>query len=322
MIKLDWRNNSIRLLALLLAIVMWIYVSNEQNPVREKILNVSLEHNELEQNFMIMGGLPENVRLRIQGNHNQLANLAPGDFKAVVKIPEGRTGDLALPVQVSAPAGLRIAQVTPEEVSVKVDRIVSRQIPVAVSLRGSPAQGFTALAPQYQPDVVVARGPSRLVNEINQATAVVDIQQAVSEITQTLAVNVGSPDVSLSPATVQVVVPIVSAVASKTVPVIPQVTGSPAVGFTVKRSFTEPASVQVLGPADLIGVITEIKTGPVSIQGADKNLSREVDLVVPQGAAGVQPGRVNVQVEVNKVEAPSPSPPAIDTGSEPPGPNP
>lgn len=314
MIKLNWRNNWIRVLALLLAIIMWVYVSNEQNPVREKLVNVRLEHNELEQNYIVTGGLPESVRLRIQGNQNQLNNLAPGDFRAVVNIPGGKTGEMALPVQVSAPAGLRIAQVIPEEVSVAVDRLISKQIPVAVSIRGTPERDFTALVPQYHPDVVTARGPSRLVNEISQATAVVDIQQAVENVTRTITVNAGSPDVNLSPATIQVVVPVVSAVISKAVPVQPQVTGSPADGYVVKRSFTEPATVLVFGTAEVVGSITEIKTVPVSIQGAEKNLSREVGLVVPQGVTDLQPGRVNIQIEVKGEETP-PVPPDEDTGS-------
>lgn len=315
MLKLNWRNNSIRVLALLLAVIMWVYVSNEQNPVREKLINAKLEHNELEQNYIIMGGLPESVRLRIQGNQNQLNNLAPGEFKATVNIPEGKTGELALPVQVNAPAGLRIAQVIPEEVSVVVDRLISKQIPVAVSLRGTPAQDFTALAPQYQPDVVTVRGPSQLVNGISQATAVADIQQAAQDVTQTLTINAGSPDVTLSPATIQVVVPIVSTVISKAVPVLPQVTGSPADGYIVKRSYTEPVTVQVFGPAEVIRAITEIKTVPVSIQGSDKNLSREVGLAAPQGVTDLQPGRVSIQIEVKEEETPLPAPPDEDTGN-------
>ncbi len=312
MIKLNWGNNWIRVLALLLAVIMWVYVSNEQNPVREKLVNVSLEHNELDQNYILTGGLPGSVRLRIQGNQNQLNNLAPGDFKAVVNIPEGKTGEMVLPVQVSAPAGLRIAQVIPEEVSVVVDRVISKQIPVAVSIRGTPERDYTALAPQYHPDVVTVRGPSRLVNEISQASAIVDIHQAVKDVTQTVTLTAGSPDVTLNPATIQVVVPVVSTVISKAVPVLPQVTGTPAEGYAVKGSHTEPATVLVHGPPEVVGAITEIKTVPVSIQGAEKSLSREVGLVVPQGVTDLEPGRVNIQIEVEKNETP-PAPPDDNT---------
>jgi len=287
------------LLSLLLAFALWIYVSNEQNPVREKVLNISLEETGLAQNLVIIGGMPESVKVRVQGNRNQLTNLAPVDFKAVVNIPEGKTGDFTVPVQVSTPTGLRVAQVIPDEVRLSVDRLVEKQIAVAVSLRGTPAQGYTALAPVYQPDSVVARGPSRVINSISQATALVDIQAAAKDVEQTLQVSVGSSNVTLNPPAIRVVVPIVSAVATKTVPVLPQVTGSPAAGFAVKRTNAEPMTVQLSGSAEALDAISNIKTEPVDIQGVDKNITKEVGLAVPQGVS-VQPGKVKVQVEVSK----------------------
>ncbi len=313
--RLYRRNYLIKLLSLLLAFVLWVYVSNEQNPVREKIINVNLENTELAQSFLITGGMPESVRVRVQGNRIQLANLGTGDFRAVVDIPEGKTGEMVLPVRVIAPSGLRVAQVIPEEVHITVDRIVERQVPVAVSLRGTPAQGYTALAPVCQPGTVTVRGPAGVVNKVNQATAVVDIQSASADVEHNLAVSLGISDVSPVPSMVKVTVPIVSTAASKTVPILPQVTGSPADGYTVKRSFVEPASVQVFGPEEVLSGISHIITEPFNIQGADKNLSEEVALVVPQGIVSVQPDRVNVQVEVTGRGEPVQQPP--EGGGEP-----
>jgi len=306
--RLDWQNSSLILLAIFLAFVMWIYVSNEQNPVREKILTVTLEHTGPAQNYIITGGLPESVRVRVQGNRNDLANLAPADFRAVVNLPEGKTGDVLLPVQVSAPPNLRVAQVSPEEVTVGLDRMVERQIAVAVSLKGTPAQGYSALAPTYSPETVTVRGPSRVVNDIGQASAVVDIQDASSDVTLTVPVNAGSSNVTLIPATVQVVVPVVNSIASKNVPVATQTTGSVAAGFTVKRSVGDPASVQIYGPVEVISNIDEIRTEPVDINGADKNVTKEVGLLTPAGVTTVQPARVKVLVEISKLDETPPSP--------------
>ena len=312
--RLDWQNNSLRLLAVFLAFVMWIYVSNEQNPVREKILNVTLEHTGPAQNYMITGGLPESVRVRVQGNRNELANLAPADFKAVVNIPEGKTGDVLLPVQVNAPANLRVAQVSPEEVTIGVDRLVERQIAVAISVKGTPAQGYSALAPTYRPETVTVRGPSRVVNDISQASAVVDIQNASRDITLPVLVNAGPSNVTISPAMVQVVVPIVNAVASKNVTVAPQITGSAAVGFTVKRSVGDPVLVQIYGPVEVISNISEIRTEPVDVQGADKDVTKEVGLITPTGVTVVQPDRVKILVEISKADV---TPPAGGSGEDP-----
>jgi YbbR domain-containing protein len=59
--QFNWRNNSLMLLSLLLAFALWLYVSNEQNPLREKVLTIKLEQTGLEHDFLISEGLPENV---------------------------------------------------------------------------------------------------------------------------------------------------------------------------------------------------------------------------------------------------------------------
>lgn len=306
--RLDWQNNSLRLLAIFLAFVMWIYVSNEQNPVREKILNVPLEHTGPAENYIITGGLPENVTIRVQGDRNELANLVPADCRAVVNIPEGKTGDLVLPVQVSSPAKLRVAQVNPAEVTVGVDRMVERQINVAVSLKGTPAEGYSALAPICYPDAVTVRGPSLVINDIRQVSAVADIQNVARDVVLTVPVNAGPSNVTLSPVAVQVVVPIVNTVASKKVAVAPQIAGSAAAGFAVKESAGDPAEVQIFGPAEVINKISEILTEPVDIQGADQNVTKEVGLLTPAGVTTVQPVRVKVVVEISKLEETASSP--------------
>jgi len=308
-VHIDWQRNSIKILSVLLAFILWLYVSNEQNPSMEKNINVNLEHTGLAQNYLITGGIPENVRVKVHGNKTQLANLAPGDFRALVNIPEGETGEVNVPVQVSAPPGIRVVQVYPEEVSVTIDLLVEKVIPVAVSLRGKPAQGYTAQVPVCQPGTVVARGPGKVVSGISQATAVVDIQSATKDIELNLPVSTGNLSVSLNPSMVRVTVPITGTDLSKTVPVQTQVTGTPAAGFTVARSFSEPATVLISGPADIISAITEVKTWPVDIQGIDKNLVKDVDLMPVPNVTSIQPGRVKVQVEVNKIEAqPQPQP--------------
>jgi len=310
-VQFEWRKNSIKLISLFLAFVLWIYVSNEQNPVREKILNVKLEHNQLAQDVIIGGGLPESVSVRVQGNKNQLVNLSPADFRASVTIPEGKTGDLSLPVQVSSPPGLRVAGVIPEEAAVFVDRIIERRIPVAVSLRGAPAEGRTALAPFFEPDTITVRGPGRVLNSLERATAQVDIQSAAANVEQTVPVSVGPFNVTLVPAEVKVVVPVVTSVSSRTIPVRPAVTGTPAAGHTVKGVAVEPVSAQTLGaPGDLNG-ISSLRTEAVDIQGLEASLVREVAVVVPPGVSSVQPGRVKVTVEIVKT---GPLPPPV-TGS-------
>jgi YbbR domain-containing protein len=145
---------------------------------------------------------------------------------------------------------------------------------------------------------------NRALEGIKQATALIDIQGAVQDVDQILQVSVGSSNVTLEPSTVRVVVPIVEMVPTKIVPVLIQVAGSPAAGYYVKNTISDPVSVQLSGQPETLITITNIKTVPLDITGVDKSFAIEVGLAVPQGVI-VQPSRVKVQVEVVKGEAPA-----------------
>ncbi|OPX84149.1 MAG: YbbR-like protein [Pelotomaculum sp. PtaB.Bin104] len=298
----NWQNNSIKLLSVLLALILWIYVSNEQNPTGEKLLDIGLVQTGLAGDLIIADGMPEIVRVRVVGNKTQLANINPGDLKAVVDLSQGEAGDITLPVQISAPPGVRVAQVIPAEVRLSLDSLVEKVLSVTVSLRGTPAPGFTALAPVCRPETVSVNGPGRVVNTISQVTAVVDINTATKDVNEAVTVSVSVAGITVKPATVQVTVPIAGTTLSKAVPVKPQFSGTPAAGFTITRSYAEPASVQISGPVEVLNTISEIKTMPVDINGVSQNLVREVSLAPVAGIFYAQPGRVKVYLDVNKTE--------------------
>jgi len=296
-----------RLLAVILAFVMWLYVSNEQNPVREMVLNVNLEYNQPPQDYFIISGMPESVKVKVQGNRDDINSLTAADLRAVVNIPEGKTGELVLPVEVTAPYRIKVVQVIPGEVTIVLDRMVEKQVAVVVSLQGTAAQGYTALEPVCQPETVTIRGPSRIVNDINQVTASVDIQDATQEIVQNVAVNALNAQVAANPSSVQVTVPVIASLASKTVTVTPQLTGSVMEGYRVVKSTSDPGAVTIFGVPEVINHIATLQTEPVDVQGAQQSLSKEVGLSIPAGVTAAQPSRVNVMVEVDTVKETTPA---------------
>jgi YbbR domain-containing protein len=304
-VRLKWHNNAFKLLSLMLAFVLWVYVSNEQNPVREKNINISLEYSGLGQDFIITEGMPESIEVKVKGSSSQLANLAPWSFKAVVDLPEGKAGDMVLPVRVTAPAGLEVSQVSPEEVALKVDRLVDRKVSVAVELRGTPARGYAAQTPECQPDTVIVRGPATVVNSIDRVNAVVNIDAAQADIEQDIPVDAGPHNVSLSPTLVKVTVPVSGTFIDKTVPVLTRVSGSPAEGFLMTGSFSEPATVRISGPAAVLNEINAVETEVIDVQGAEQSLNREVQLSLPPDVEAMQPDRVQLIVEISAEEEPA-----------------
>jgi len=301
--RFNWQDNSVRILSVLLAFILWVYVNSEQNPLREKTLTVPLEVSGPPQGYVFFGNLPQTVKVKVEGDKSLLARISPSDLKAEVIIPGDKTGEVTLPVQVAVAPGTRLSQVLPAEVLVNVDRLAEKEVPVAVSLRGSPAQGYTALAPVCRPAYVTVRGPSSVLKEIGQVAAAVDMEGSAGNVEQDVEVSAGRRELSADPAAVRVTVPVVGAagaLTAKTVPVVPKTAGTPAAGWEVKRCTADPPAVQVFGPAGVLAGINSVETEAVGVQGAGGTVEKEAGLVLPAGAAAVQPGRVKVKAEIER----------------------
>ncbi len=91
---------------------------------------------------------------------------------------------------------------------------------------------------------------------------------------------------------------------SKMVPVAPSVEGVPAYGYEVGTITTQPARVEVFGPAGTLDGLQAAITEPVSVAGASSSVTETVTLGVPDRTLRVTtPRRVGVTVEIRPAQA-------------------
>ena len=89
----------------------------------------------------------------------------------------------------------------------------------------------------------------------------------------------------------------------KVVPVVPAVEGQPAAGFRLGAVSADPPTVEVVGPAAQVDLVTAVVTEVVSIDGADAPFTAIVDVFTEN--AGVRlsvPVRARVTVDVVPAE--------------------
>jgi YbbR domain-containing protein len=90
--------------------------------------------------------------------------------------------------------------------------------------------------------------------------------------------------------------------ATKVVPVIPDVEGDPAPGFSVNGITTVPPTVEVTGPASAVESLTEAITEPVSVAGASAPVTEVVTIGVPDPSVRLktpQSARITVGITRN-----------------------
>lgn len=210
----------------------------------------------------------------------------------------------SLPVKVgSLIDGLTVLSYTRHQVSVTLDQVDTKTVPVVVD-RGTVPQGFEISTPVATPAQAQVSGPRSRVSQVVRAMARVTIEASGLDVSR--QVDLEPVDLSgqrvdgieVSPRQASVSIAVRAVETSKTVPVRPVLQGTPATGYVVGVLSVDPPVVTVRGaPATLSGV-TGVDTQPISVTGAARQLVATARLVVPKGTRLADGAPATVQISV------------------------
>ena len=165
----DW---SLKLLSLAIAIVLWLLVTGQNEPVTAHV-NVQL-------NFIrppsleISNDPPRTVDVMLTGSRNKLDDLTSLDLVATVDISDQRAGErvlrLADKAQISLPQGIKVDGFQPSAIPIRLEEIVERQVNVEAKIEGKPADGFEVYGVYPSKGSVAVRGPASRVNALQKVT--------------------------------------------------------------------------------------------------------------------------------------------------------
>jgi YbbR domain-containing protein len=182
--------------------------------------------------------------------------------------------------------GIEILEVDPPEVTVTLDRVETKEVPVRVD-RGEVPPGLDAGDPVLSVREVTARGAASLLRRVDRAQASVSIPASgvdVNDQFTLVAVDLNGtpvPAVELDPDAVTVQIEVEAIETTKTVPVRPALTGAPAAGYELGVISVNPPVVTLLGMPDVLSEISEVNLSPLSVAGATASLDLAGDYVVP-----------------------------------------
>nr|AUN37856.1 putative secreted protein [uncultured bacterium] len=163
----DW---SLKLLSLAIAIVLWMLVTGQNQPVTAH-LNVQLNFIR-PQSLEISNDPPRTVDVMLTGSRNKLDDLTSLDLVATVDISDQHAGErvlrLADKAQIALPQGIKVDGYQPSAIPVRLEEIVERQVPVEPKVEGQPANGFEVYGVSPNKGSVPVRGPASHVNSLQK----------------------------------------------------------------------------------------------------------------------------------------------------------
>ncbi len=303
-------NLSWMLVALCMSLILWATVAAQQNPdVSTFVGGIPVELRDRPSGLVATSPvLPVNVD--VQAPLDALPRLGPTTFRAHIDLGGATPGVQEFPVRVEASdRRVRIEKVTPEKMTLRLEAIKKREVPVRLNVVDNPPFGYVAKGAHATPMQVTISGPEGQVDRVTAAVVEIRLDNVRASIREPLRPvpenNDGEqiPDVTTTPENVLVEVPIEQQLAYKAVPVAPQIRGSVALGYQIIGIQVDPTIVTAVGDPSVLDETPFLSTKPVDVTGTSSDIVANGELALPNGVSLVRRQSITVRVYVSPVEA-------------------
>ena len=299
-------NTFLMIISILGSILIWVMVAyNIDTDIPSTIRNVPVNINTSDQSLVRMGLEPiaDNVDFTVDveviGARSIIGNMNPSDIQIEARVNNVSgpgTYDLALEVVDSKNRNVEIKGTTPETISLRFDRMVTKTLPINLELIGIDIpEGYVMDEESIYPTEVTVTGPSEEMGKVKTANVAVAFEKPISKPVNTnIDIKlydedenvIESPYFEFDSEEVTLDIPVLK---KKTIPVTFDFVNVPE-GFDVDilEYALSPTEVEVAGPEALLSTLNELHIGYIDIRTLAPDVNFFYDLELPDGFISVE----------------------------------
>lgn len=287
--KITENNRALKLVALAIAIVLWLYVGIEQDPISQRTYNVPITVENLSADKVATVS-KERVNVKVMGRETRLDGITSEDFKAYVDLSDAKTGDSEAEVHVSLPNEVYFAKLDPSHVNVYVEQREGETMNVDIVRTGMLPDGIAIEDMSVEPQNVFVSGNEDALAMVAKAGVAVELDDVYSDSKKDVPVQlydyegniIEQGELKVYPEQVTLNIKVNEADIQKSVPIQAELVGSLSEGVQVDSVTVDPQTAMVEGLPKDLAKITEIKTEPIDLSGIKETTSFTVKLVGKQ----------------------------------------
>lgn len=294
-----------KLLCLIAACALWVYVMNEQNPQVENTYTVPVETRNLDRS-LVATNVPSTVKVKVRMSRSDMIYMRSDNIKAYVDLTGVTDGDYPnTPIHVSVPGDESVVSVTPKTFDLNVDTYAVKTLPANVQIFGTPETNFSVESKKVTPDTITIAGSSAMIAKADRAVVSVNIAGKEKSFTEFDSVNILDADgntvtgLDIMPSQVKVAVKMKEATKLGNLPVRIDTKGEPAKGYKVGRITITPSVATITAPISFFSSNKTLDLDPIDVTGASSDIHQVVNVNVPSGGSVAVP-KVTVVVEIDK----------------------
>lgn len=319
------KNLGLKILSLFFAVIVWLLIVNTDDPIQSKSFTVNVKPTHTDTVTEEMGKLYEidgdvvSVTFTVSAKRSIKDKLQTSDFKAVADFKNlvlSENGETAtIPIDVTCSRYTNQVTITRPSKSMKIrlDESAESSVPVEVRCTGEPAEGCMIGELQATPNLVNISGPSSLVSTVYKAIATVNVDGRDSDVFVTSKLVFVDEKGRELQNTDKIVseVKAVNAYAEildyKTVSIIADYSGQPAMGYDVTGFELDTTTIDIKGRREDIKNVSAIKipASIINIEGQTSDYVADINIkgFLPDGVSVVDAdnSKISATVKISEI---------------------
>lgn len=303
-------------LSVLIAVVLWLYVVNVENPdievtVPDIPVTFTGQDTLASENLMVVTGKDATVALKLRGKRNALYQLDRNNIKITVDLSKLVTTGLhqlaytiTFPTSITTGENITVLNRSKDYIDVVLGRMVTKTVEVTGVFDGSVADGYLAGEFEFSPATVEISGEEQVIANVQYAQVTV----SGTDLTRTLTADmpytligydgkeIAADDIQESTETVLVTLPIVT---MKEVPLtVDLIEGGGAKAANAEITIT-PSVVTLSGDEEELNAMQSLSLGTIDLSKIIN--SSELTFSIPLSAnvnnlSGVTEAKVQISI--------------------------
>ena len=280
-------NSKIKIISLLSAMVLWMYVMAIVDPEETKLFeNIPVtitNKNELNERDLVI--YPEQdltTNIYVTGKLSNLKKVTKDDINVYGQINNPLEGNNEIYLKVSTSQRVNYDFKNPVMI-VTLEKIISEDKSIKVDITGSGKNNVDNIMLQDNIDKVSISGPRSLVNKVKRVVGTVKVSGELNDFSQSIKLEpvdangkvVEGVELEKDSVNVNIIL-----LAQKTVPIILKLSDNSESGVNYTMSQN---TVTIKGKKDIVDSINDIETQPVKLSEILPGISKDIYLQVPSG---------------------------------------
>lgn len=301
-------------LCVLAALLLWFYVVSVQNPNMEtEIRNVNIAlvgREQMLENYglSVIALSNPTVTVKVSGRREKIAQVTNEKIIATADLNSiDSPGQYTLPYQATLLVdGVSVAARMPAAVTVVVDKIITKSVPVKVDISASAAEGYFIGNYIVDPATIEIKGPQTELDLVDHAIVEFNADEPLSQnidakfnyrLADADGKEIVSDNITRLDESVNLEIPVGE---FKEVPFVVDFADAPGIDTAYATAEISPGTIKISSDSAVLGTLNQIHLGTIDLAGKEDGSVVEMPVILPNGVqnmSGIQTVSVTIRFQ-------------------------